>query len=92
VRRVRDFGAQQDKKRTKLRLPPRLDCYSPAKAAQTHASPKDTSMASGPKSEYKRGTMDIREQQATFSLFWSLTKWGTVLTVLLMVFLAFMFT
>lgn|GEM_PF-1971215 len=49
-------------------------------------------MASGPKSDYKRGSMDIREQESTFALFWSLTKWGTVLTVLLLVFLAYMFT
>jgi hypothetical protein len=49
-------------------------------------------MASGPKSDYKRGSMDIREHESTFSLFWGLTKWGTILTVALLVFLAYMFT
>jgi hypothetical protein len=55
-------------------------------------SSKGSPMASGPNSDYKRGSMDIREQEATFSLFWSLTKWGSILTIILLVFLAYMFT
>jgi len=48
-------------------------------------------MASAPQT-YKRGSQDIRENQATFALFWGLTKWGLVLVALLMIFLAYMFT
>jgi hypothetical protein len=48
-------------------------------------------MAAAP-SNYKRGSMDIREQQATFGLFWGITKYGIVFLVLLMSFLAYMFT
>jgi len=48
-------------------------------------------MASAPQT-YKKGNQDIREQQATFALFWGLTKWGIVLIALLMIFLAYMFT
>jgi len=48
-------------------------------------------MAAAP-SNYKRGSMDIREQQATFALFWGITKYGIVAVILLMVFLAYMFT
>ncbi len=49
-------------------------------------------MAAAPKSDYKRGTMDIREQQATFGLFWTMTKVGIVGCTLLLIFLAYMFT
>ena len=38
--------------------------------------------------EYVHGAMDIREQQATFGLFWTLTKWGSVLCVIALVMLA----
>lgn len=48
-------------------------------------------MAAAPQS-YTRGSMDIREQRSTFSLFWALTKYGIICTILLMVFLAYMFT
>ena len=48
-------------------------------------------MASAPQS-YKRGSQDIREQQSTFALFWGLTKWGLIVTIALMIFLAYMFT
>ncbi len=48
-------------------------------------------MASAPQT-YKKGNQDIREQQATFALFWGLTKWGIVVVVLVMIFLAYMFT
>jgi hypothetical protein len=36
--------------------------------------------------------MDIREQQATFGLFWGITKYGIVFCVLLLIVLAYMFT
>lgn len=49
-------------------------------------------MAAAHNSDYKRGTQDIREQNATFALFWALTKWGIIGCTLLMVFLAVMFT
>jgi Bacterial aa3 type cytochrome c oxidase subunit IV len=48
-------------------------------------------MASSPQS-YKRGTQDIRENQATFALFWGLTKWGLILVLLTMILLAYLFT
>jgi hypothetical protein len=48
-------------------------------------------MASTP-STYKRGTQDIRAQQETFALFWALTKWGTIVTVLIVIGLAYLFT
>lgn len=49
-------------------------------------------MAAAPQSNYKRGTMDIREQQSTFALFWALTKWGIICTAVLMIILAYVFT
>lgn len=48
-------------------------------------------MASAPQT-YKKGTQDIRENQATFSLFWGLTKWSLVIIALILIFLAYMFT
>jgi hypothetical protein len=48
-------------------------------------------MASAP-TTYKKGSQDIRAQQDTFALFWGLTKWGIVVVVLILVFLAYMFT
>lgn len=48
-------------------------------------------MAAAP-SNYKRGSMDIREQQATFGLFWAMTKYGIIGNVLLLIVLAYMFT
>jgi hypothetical protein len=39
--------------------------------------------------EYVHGTMDISDQRKTYALFWALTKWGGILIVLLLVFLAF---
>lgn len=38
--------------------------------------------------EYVHGSMDISEQRATFNLFYSLTKWGSVVVVAAMVLLA----
>ena len=48
-------------------------------------------MASAPQT-YKRGKQDIREQNATYELFWNLTKYGIVVVVLILVFLAYLFT
>jgi hypothetical protein len=39
-------------------------------------------------SEYVHGTMDINEQRKTFALFWTITKWSSVLLGLLLIFLA----
>lgn len=49
-------------------------------------------MATAPKSDYKRGSMDIREQQATYSLFWSLTKVSTIACIVLLVIMALTLT
>jgi len=38
--------------------------------------------------EYVHGTMDISDQRKTFALFWTITKWSSVLIGLLLVFLA----
>ncbi len=48
-------------------------------------------MASAPQT-YKKGKQDIREQQATFGLFWNLTKYGIVVVILIMLLLAYLFT
>ena len=48
-------------------------------------------MASAPQT-YKKGKQDIREQNATFALFWGLTKWGTIIVILIMILLAYLFT
>jgi len=48
-------------------------------------------MASAPQT-YKKGSQDIRENQATFGLFWFLTKWGIILLVLLLVAMAYFLT
>lgn len=48
-------------------------------------------MANTP-AHYERGKQDIREQQATFELFWWLTKVGIIVTVVLLVGLAYFFT
>jgi hypothetical protein len=48
-------------------------------------------MASAPQT-YKKGSQDIRDNQATFALFWGLTKYGIVVIALLLIFLAYMFT
>lgn len=48
-------------------------------------------MASAPQS-YKRGSQDIRENNATFALFWGLTKWSLILILLTMIGLAYFFT
>ena len=48
-------------------------------------------MASTP-TTYKKGSQDIRAQQDMFGLFWGLTKWGIVTTVLILIVLAYFFT
>ena len=48
-------------------------------------------MAQSP-THYKRGSQDIRAQLDTYGVFWALTKWGIIFVVLLMIFLAYMFT
>ena len=48
-------------------------------------------MASAPQT-YKRGSQDIRENQSTYALFWTLTKTSIILIVILMVVLAYAFT
>ena len=45
----------------------------------------------GPSSDYHRGEMDIAEQTATFHLVMGMTKWGSLVTAVLILFLALMF-
>ncbi len=47
---------------------------------------KGQAMAEG---EYVQGSMDIHEQQSTFALFWSITKWSSIAIVVSLVLLAF---
>ena len=42
-------------------------------------------------SEYHRGEMDIHEQASTYHLFVMLTKWGSLVTASLLVFLVLVF-
>jgi hypothetical protein len=39
-------------------------------------------------SEYVQGSMDIHEQQGTFALFWSITKWSSIAIGIALVLLA----
>jgi hypothetical protein len=48
------------------------------------------SMAKSP-TNFKRGSMNIREHEATFAMFWSLTKYSIISVILLMVLLAYLF-
>jgi hypothetical protein len=48
------------------------------------------SMAKSP-TNFKRGSMNIREHEATFAMFWSLTKFSIIGVILLMVLLAYLF-
>ena len=41
--------------------------------------------------DYSRGTMDIVEQRATFDIFIGLTKWGSLFTAALLLFLSVWF-
>lgn len=42
-------------------------------------------------SDYHRGDMDIAEQTATYHLIMGITKWGSLATAALLLFLALMF-
>lgn len=42
-------------------------------------------------SDYHHGEMDVREQQSTFQLFMDMTKWGSLLTAALILFLTMLF-
>jgi hypothetical protein len=44
-----------------------------------------------PHHEYHRGEMDISEQEATYSLFMGLAKWGSLLTAATLVLLTLWF-
>ena len=48
-------------------------------------------MASAPQ-PYKKGSQDIRENRATFALFWFLTKWGLILVAILLAAMAYFLT
>ena len=41
--------------------------------------------------DYSRGTMEIGEQKATFDIFIGLTKWGSLFTAALLLFLSVWF-
>ena len=41
-----------------------------------------------PAHDYTRGEMDIHEQKSTFDLFMGLTKWGSLYTAALVLFLS----
>ena len=36
--------------------------------------------------EYKKGSMDIHEQEASFALFMGIAKWGSLITVVTLLF------
>jgi hypothetical protein len=42
-------------------------------------------------SDYHHGEMDIREQESTYNLFMGLTKWGSLVTAALLLFLTLLF-
>lgn len=44
-----------------------------------------------PASDYHRGAMDIREQQATFHLVMGMTKWGSLILAVVLVWLTLWF-
>ncbi len=41
--------------------------------------------------DYQRGTMEISEQAATYNLFMGLTKWGSLATAVILLFLTLWF-
>lgn len=45
-------------------------------------------MSTSEHAEYTRGTMDIRDHVKTWHLFVKLAKWGIVLNILILAFLA----
>jgi len=48
-------------------------------------------MANTP-THYQKGKMDLSEHNATFSLFWALTKWGIILIAVTLVLMAYFLT
>lgn len=42
-------------------------------------------------SDYTHGQMDVREQKATYALFGALTKWGSLFTAVLILFITLLF-
>lgn len=42
-------------------------------------------------SDYQRGTMEISEQTSTYNLFMGLTKWGSLATAAILLFLTLWF-
>lgn len=40
------------------------------------------------KDDYKPGSMDIREQEKTFVGFLNFTKWGTIISIAILIFMA----
>ena len=45
----------------------------------------------GPASDYRRGEMDIQEQQSTFELVMGMTKWGSLILTAFLLFLVIWF-
>lgn len=48
-------------------------------------------MASAPQT-YKKGSQDVRENKASFALFWTLTKGIVIVVAIVMIVLAYFFT
>ena len=48
-------------------------------------------MASAPQT-YKKGSQDIRDNQATLALFWTLTKGIIIVVAIVVIVLAYLFT
>jgi hypothetical protein len=45
----------------------------------------------GPASDYRRGEMDIQEQQSTFELVMGMTKWGSLVLAAFLLFIVIWF-
>ena len=45
----------------------------------------------GDSSDYQRGAMDVREQQATFNLVMGMTKWGSLVLASFLLFVVLWF-
>jgi hypothetical protein len=48
-------------------------------------------MASTPQ-HHQKGKMDLSENNATYALFWGLTKWGIILIALTLILMAYFLT
>jgi hypothetical protein len=48
-------------------------------------------MANAPHA-HQKGKMDLSEHNATYALFWALTKWGIILVALLLILMAYFLT